>query len=195
MQPLRHITASALVLPFDDIDTDQIIPARFLTTTVKEGLGEHLFADFRKRSAEVDRALVHPEGGENRHVLIAGRNFGSGSSREHAPWALVDWGIRVVIARSFADIFKGNALKNGLLPIAVPESFHDELLRRLEADPGLELGVDVERRHLVAGSALAFTFSIDAFAQRCLLEGKDEIDYLLDLEPSISAHEARSTGG
>jgi 3-isopropylmalate/(R)-2-methylmalate dehydratase small subunit len=171
----------------DDIDTDQIVPARFLKITDKAGLADALFADWRGDPAFV---LNQPQA-RGAELLLAGSNFGCGSSREHAPWALVAGGFRAVIARSFADIFRNNALKNGLLPIALQAAAHARLVRWLDADPEAELGVALETQsvRLPDGSHLAF--EIDEFSRQCLCSGRDELGYLLELEPEISAFEAR----
>jgi 3-isopropylmalate/(R)-2-methylmalate dehydratase small subunit len=176
-----RVTSRAVVLPGDDIDTDRIIPARFLKGTQKTGLGEHLFADWQAFPRE-------PRGAQ---ILVTGHNFGCGSSREHAPWALVDWGFRAVIARSFADIFKENATKNGLLPVALPEPACLRLELALKANPALELTVDLasERVSLPEGGWL--TFSIDPFAKHCLASGLDELSYILTFSDRITAHEQR----
>ena len=173
-------------LPARDVDTDQIIPARFLKTTSKDGLREHLFADWRQDAAFV---LNHAEtaGAE---VLLAGDNFGCGSSREHAPWALVAWGFRAVISTSFADIFRNNALKNGLLPVVVPEDVHRELFAAREADAGVRVTIDLASQTLTTPSGREAGFPVDSFAKHCLLEGIDELGYLLSLEDRIAAHEA-----
>ena len=176
-----NVRSRVVVLPGDDIDTDRIIPARFLKGTQKTGLGEHLFADWP----------VFPRTPRGAQILLTGHNFGCGSSREHAPWALTDWGFRVVIARSFADIFKENATKNGLLPVALSEAACLRLELALKADPALELTVDLasERVSLPEGSWLSF--SIDPFAKHCLASGLDELSYILTFSDRITAHEQR----
>jgi 3-isopropylmalate/(R)-2-methylmalate dehydratase small subunit len=189
MEPFAALTSTVVVLPFDDVDTDQIIPARFLKTTEKRGLAEHLFSDWRARPGF---PLLAPEA-KGARILVAGRNFGCGSSREHAPWALVDWGFRAVIARSFADIFKGNSTKNGLLPIALD----DDACRRVETeqalDPtGFRVEVDLPRERVVLPDGTAFSFPVDPFAKRCLVNGIDELGYILSFADRIAAHEARA---
>ncbi len=189
MEPIRTVTARTVVLDRDDVDTDQIIPARFLKVTVKEGLGKVLFADWRFETDGTplaDFVLNRPEAAGAR-VLVVGQNFGCGSSREHAPWALHDFGFRAIVAGSFADIFKNNALKNGLLPVAVPE----DVRLRLVAAPGTEVTVDLQARVLRLPDGAAVPFPIDAFARHCLLEGVDELQFLLGQEAAIAAHEAR----
>lgn len=189
MNPFRTLESAIVTLPRANIDTDQIIPARFLTTTTREGLGRHAFHDWRYDEHGVPRpefVLNRPEHRDAR-ILVAGRNFGCGSSREHAPWALLDAGIRVVISSEIADIFRNNALKNGLLPVVLPEAVVDTLL----AQPGLRLQVDVAKRRVYWPDGEHVTFPIDAFAQTCLLEGVDELGYLLAQDAAITAFEER----
>jgi 3-isopropylmalate/(R)-2-methylmalate dehydratase small subunit len=179
-------------LPLDDIDTDQIIPARFLTTTTKTDLARTLFADWRTGAdgkVRADFPLDTPAalGAE---VLVAGRNFGCGSSREHAVWALASSGFRAIVALSFADIFRANALKNGLLPIQIDRDFHTELLRAAALDASMVVTVDLEAQSLRLPGGTAATFPIDPFAKRCLLRGVDELGLLLSYLPLIEAHEA-----
>jgi 3-isopropylmalate/(R)-2-methylmalate dehydratase small subunit len=164
------------VIPLSNIDTDQIIPARFLTTTTKDGLGQQLFADWRYRAdgtLQPDFALNRPEA-RGAEVLVAGRNFGCGSSREHAPWALLDFGFRAVISTEIADIFRGNSLKNGLLPIVVDEPTS----RWLFENPGAEVDIDLHAARLTLPTGLSVSFPIEAFARHCLLNGIDELGYL-----------------
>ena len=189
MQPFRMLKSRTVVLPMDNVDTDQIIPARFLTTTSREGLGKHLFADWRYEangSPRSDFALNQP-GVEGAKILVAGDNFGCGSSREHAPWALTDYGFRAVVSRSIADIFKANALKNGLLPVSVDREVH----RLLMDNPGMEVTVDLEARALVLPDGKKIGFPIDAFARYCLLHAMEELDYLLDQEETILTFEKK----
>jgi len=185
--PFTTLRSRAVMLPADDVDTDQIIPARFLKGTKKTGLADHLFADWRTRPGF---PLLQP-GAVGAKILVTGNNFGCGSSREHAPWALVDFGFRAVIARSFADIFKENATKNGLLPVALSEAACVRLELALQANPALELTVDlaVERVSLPDGSW--FAFSIDRFAKHCLASGLDELGYILSFADRITSHEQR----
>jgi 3-isopropylmalate/(R)-2-methylmalate dehydratase small subunit len=183
MQPMRSVRSKTVVLPFTNVDTDQIIPARFLTTTTKEGLGRRLFSDWRYRAdgtPNPDFVLNRPEA-RGCGVLVAGRNFGCGSSREHAPWALLDYGIRAVISTEIADIFRGNALKNGLLPVTVDESTAAWLL----AHPGASVTIDL---------ATTIEFPIDAFARHCLLHGIDELGYLRGKLPEIERYESMHAG-
>ena len=189
MNPFRTLESPIVALPRANIDTDQIIPARFLTTTTREGLGQHAFHDWRYDEQGAPRpefVLNRPEHRDAR-ILVAGRNFGCGSSREHAPWALLDAGIRVVISSEIADIFRNNALKNGLLPIVLPEAVVDTLL----AQPGLRLQVDVAKRRVYWPDGEHVSFPLDAFAQTCLLEGVDELGYLIAQDAAITAFEER----
>jgi 3-isopropylmalate/(R)-2-methylmalate dehydratase small subunit len=177
------------VLPVADIDTDQIIPARFLRTTVKEGLGQQLFADWRylpDGSLNPAFVLNRPEAAGAR-ILVAGDNFGCGSSREHAPWALTDFGIRAVISTSFADIFRSNALKNGLVPVIVDAS----TLAWLTAHPGVEAAVDLESTQLKLPDGRAVQFPVEPFARYCLMHGVDQLGYLLSRQDAIRAYEQR----
>jgi 3-isopropylmalate/(R)-2-methylmalate dehydratase small subunit len=175
------------VLLADDVDTDQIVPARFLKITDKSGLADALFADWRKDPAFV----LNRAASRGAQLLLAGHNFGCGSSREHAPWALLAHGFRAVIARSFADIFRNNALRNGLLPIALDEPAHARLVRLLDQQPDAELTIDLVRERALLGDGSSLGFSVDAFSKECLCSGSDELDYLLALEAEISAFEAR----
>jgi 3-isopropylmalate/(R)-2-methylmalate dehydratase small subunit len=181
MKPIRIITSKTVVLPVDNVDTDQIIPARFLTVTTKAGLGESLFADWRR---DPDFVLNRDES-KGASILVAGENFGCGSSREHAPWALVGFGFRAVVSRSIADIFKGNAVKNGLVPVEVPGEIHCDLLEH----PGWVVTVDLERRLLVLPDGREAAFPIDPFSRHCLLHGIDPLDFLREQEEVIRAFE------
>jgi 3-isopropylmalate/(R)-2-methylmalate dehydratase small subunit len=189
MNPFTAFESRVISLPTDDIDTDQIVPARFLKVTSKQGLGVALFADWRKARGS-DFPLVRPEA-KGAAVLLAGANFGCGSSREHAPWALVEFGFRAIVAKSFADIFRGNAIKNGLLPVALDELAHARLVARLTADAGATVRIDLASQTLNLPDGSRATFPIDAFAKNCLLKGVDELGYLLSFEENIAAHEAR----
>jgi len=186
---VHRIRSRTVVLPVHDIDTDQIIPARFLTTTARAGFGRHLFADWRFDAAGRPR----PEFALNRTeaagctVLVAGRNFGCGSSREHAPWALLDYGIQAVVSPSFADIFRTNALKNGLLPVVIEGPAHAWLM----ANPGAEIEIDVDLTTLALPDGRRVPFPIESFARYCLLHGVDELGYLLSQERSIETFEVR----
>jgi 3-isopropylmalate/(R)-2-methylmalate dehydratase small subunit len=188
MQPLRRITSRSVVIASADIDTDQIIPARFLTTTTKEGLGQQLFADWRYQedgSPKHEFVLNRPEA-RGAQILVAGRNFGCGSSREHAPWALLDYGFRAVISTEIADIFRGNSLKNGFLPVVVDEQTSQWLLQH----PGAELDIDLEAMQLTLPTGVSIPFAIEPFARHCLLNGLDEFSYLLSKLDEIERFEA-----
>jgi 3-isopropylmalate/(R)-2-methylmalate dehydratase small subunit len=187
MQPISSFSSRTAVLPFTNIDTDQIIPARFLTTTTKEGLGRQAFADWRydaNGAPKPDFALNQP-GAAGCAILVAGRNFGCGSSREHAPWALLDYGFRAVVSTEIADIFRNNSLKNGLLPIVVDEQTHAWLLRH----PGVSLQVDLQASTLTLPDGTAVRFPIEAFARHCLLNGVDELGFLLQQADAIARYE------
>jgi 3-isopropylmalate/(R)-2-methylmalate dehydratase small subunit len=189
MKPLTVIRSRTACLPFENIDTDRIIPARFLTTTSRAGLGRHAFNDWRYRDDGGDNPdfpLNRPEAAGCR-ILVAGRNFGCGSSREHAPWALLDYGIEAVISSEIADIFRSNALKNGLLTIVVGEAEHRELL----ANPGIELVIDIGAGTISRTGGAVIRFELDRFARHCLLNGVDQLGFLLEAEAEISAWEAQ----
>ena len=181
-----RLTSRVVPLPEADVDTDQIIPARYLKVTDKNGLGDALFADWRTRP-EFPIGKPEHEGAE---ILLCGPNFGCGSSREHAPWALRAGGFRALVGTSFADIFKQNALKNGLLPVVVPSGLATRLFALRAADPMLELTVDLESQVLELPGDERFAFATDPFARRCLLAGVDELGYLLGQLPAIEAYEA-----
>ena len=191
MEPINILTSTAAPLPFPNIDTDQIIPARFLKTTTKDGLADALFADWR------DRPGFPLDGAEGAEILVAGSNFGCGSSREHAAWAIGAWGFRAVIAPSFADIFRGNALGQGIVPAAIEPAAHANLVAALARDPSLRVTVDLEAEEVrwICGnggdSVCRASFTTDPFARRCLLDGVDELGYLLSHLPQIEAHERR----
>ena len=190
MEPIRQLRSRTAVLPFTNIDTDQIIPARFLTTTTRSGLGKRLFADWRYDEHGVPRAefaLNQPSAAGCR-ILVAGHNFGCGSSREHAPWALIDYGFRAVISTEIADIFRYNALKNGLLPVIVAQPTATWLI----AHPGAALTIDVGRTTLALPDGTTVSFPLEAFAQHCLLEGVDELGFLLARANDIDAYERRA---
>jgi 3-isopropylmalate/(R)-2-methylmalate dehydratase small subunit len=192
MQPLKTVRSRTVVLPLSNIDTDQIIPARFLTTTAKEGLGRQLFADWRYLpggAPNPDFVLNQPAARDAR-ILVTGRNFGCGSSREHAPWALADYGFRAVISTEIADIFRGNALKNGLLPVTVDEATAAWLI----ANPGADVTVDLEAARLELPGGITAAFPIEPFARHCLLNGIDELGYLRSKLPDIERFEAARTG-
>jgi 3-isopropylmalate/(R)-2-methylmalate dehydratase small subunit len=191
----KFTTLSSKVIPLaaENVDTDQIIPARYLKVTDKLGLGDNLFADWRYNSdgsPKPDFILNNPEM-KGRAVLLAGDNFGCGSSREHAPWALTGYGVRAVISTSFADIFRNNALKNGLLPIIVDKATHEQLFSLLDEDPNTSLSVDLASQTLTLPDGRGVPFPIDDFSKTCLLNGIDEIGYVLNLRERIEAFEAR----
>ncbi len=184
--------SALVVLPIDNIDTDQIIPARFLKTISKEGLGDQLFYDWRYDAAGQPNPsfiLNQPEA-KRAKILLAGDNFGCGSSREHAPWALTQYGFRAVISTSFADIFNQNSLKNSLLPVVVTSDVHAELLRH----PDWILKVDLAAQTITLPDGRAIEFPVDPFSRHCLLEGIDELGYILQQEPAIAAYEAQRVG-
>jgi 3-isopropylmalate/(R)-2-methylmalate dehydratase small subunit len=188
MQGVQRVRSKTVVIASSNIDTDQIIPARFLTTTTKEGLGQQLFADWRYRadgSPNPDFILNKPEA-QGAEILVAGRNFGCGSSREHAPWALLDYGFRAVISTEIADIFRGNALINGFLPILVDEPTVQWLLEH----PGAEVDIDLESQRLSLPTGVAVAFPIESFARHCLLNGIDELGFLRSKLESIERYEA-----
>lgn len=194
MKRFRTVVTRAVAVPLDDVDTDQIIPARYLTTVDRTGLGRHLFHDWRYEGSGEPK----PEFALNRHeangarLLIAGRNFGCGSSREHAVWAIMDHGFDAVIATSFADIFQKNALRNGLLPIGLDEETHTVCLEAAAA--GAIFTVDLEK-NLLATASRMIPFRIDPFARSCLLQGLDELSYILRHDEAISAFEASNPSG
>jgi 3-isopropylmalate/(R)-2-methylmalate dehydratase small subunit len=188
MQPIRTLESRTVVLPFTNIDTDQIIPARFLTTTTRDGLGKQAFADWRydaNGATNADFVLNQP-GVAGCSILVAGRNFGCGSSREHAPWALLDFGFRAVISTEIADIFRNNSLKNGLLPIVVDEHTHGWLMN----NPGAQVKIDVETTTISLPGGATATFPIEGFARYCLMNGVDELGFLLKQAPAIERYEA-----
>jgi 3-isopropylmalate/(R)-2-methylmalate dehydratase small subunit len=188
MEPLKSVRSRTVVVPLANIDTDQIIPARFLTTTTKEGLGKQLFADWRylPGGAPNPEFILNQPAAAGCRILVAGKNFGCGSSREHAPWALVDYGIRAVISTEVADIFRSNALKNGLLPVVVDEA----TAQWLTAHPGADVTVDLETSTLILPEGKSVTFPIEAFARHCLIHGVDELGYLRGKLADIERYEA-----
>ena len=192
MKPITEIRSRTVVLPLNDIDTDQIIPARFLRTTVRDGLGKHLFTDWRYNSDGTKNAsfLLNQPEARGAHILVAGRNFGCGSSREHAPWALLDFGFRAVISTEIADIFSNNSLKNGFLPVVVDENIHRWLLD----NPGVELALDVESRSLSLPDGRVAEFPLESFSRYCLLNGVDQLGFLLNHAEDISRFENRVSG-
>jgi 3-isopropylmalate/(R)-2-methylmalate dehydratase small subunit len=191
--PFTTLASTYVVLPVDNVDTDQIIPARFLKVTDKKGLGDSVFADWRRLpdgTVNVDFPLNRPDAA-GAQILVAGVNFGCGSSREHAPWALVGWGLRAIVAPSFADIFKQNAMKNGLLPVAVDAAFHARLLEARRANPRAQVAVDLPAQTVALVGQPPVRFEIDPFAKECLVHGVDELGYLLERTPDIERYEAQ----
>jgi 3-isopropylmalate/(R)-2-methylmalate dehydratase small subunit len=188
MQPLRIVRSRTVVIPLANVDTDQIIPARFLTTTTKDGLGQQLFADWRYLPDGMPNPdfILNQAPAQGCQILVAGRNFGCGSSREHAPWALVDYGIRAVISTEIADIFRSNALKNGLLPVIVDESTSAWLI----AHPGADVIIDLDAAALTLPTAVTVPFPVEAFARHCLLNGVDELGYLQSKFSDIERYES-----
>lgn len=196
MEPVKTFTSTFVALPVENVDTDQIIPARFLKTTSKVGLGDNLFADWRYDSQgqpKLDFVLNRPDV-QGAQVLVAGNNFGCGSSREHAPWALMAYGFRAVVSSYFADIFRNNALKNGLLPVQVDDATYQELVAAFENDAKAMVTVDLEAQLLTLPSGRTASFPVDPFAKHCLLNGLDQMGFLRSEEAAISAYEAAHPG-
>ncbi len=192
MAQFTTLTSRALAIPVNDIDTDQIIPAQFLKVTDKNGLADALFYNWRyndDKSPKADFIINKPES-QDAQIILAGDNFGFGSSREHAPWALTAWGIRAVISTSFADIFRNNSLKNGLIPIIVDEATHKMLFDLVEEAPRAELTVDLATQTVTFPGG-SFSFPIDPFNKACLLNGVDELGYIMGFEKEIAAYESR----
>lgn len=192
MKPFTTIQSRMVPLKIDNIDTDQIIPARFLKTISKVGLGDQLFCDWRYDSQGQPKPdfILNQARAQGAAILLAGDNFGCGSSREHAPWALTQFGFRAVISTSFADIFKQNSLKNSLLPVVVPREIHAELFAMVEKDQNVEVTVNLADRKLILPDGRSVEFPVDEFARHCLLEGVDELGYILNQETAIAAFEA-----
>jgi len=187
MEPIRKISSKTVVLPYSDIDTDQIIPARFLTTTSKTGLGQHAFSNWRYNadgSAKADFILNQPSA-QGCQILVAGNNFGCGSSREHAPWALLDCGIKAVISTEIADIFRSNSLKNGLLPLVIDKEDHAWLM----SNPGVRVNIDLEANTITLPNGKTVSFNIEGFARYCLLNGVDELGFLIKQIDTIKQYE------
>lgn len=194
MQPVNSFSGKVVPLPVSDVDTDQIIPARFLKTIEKLGLGENLFNDWRYLPGggpNPDFVLNQPRASGGT-ILLAGDNFGCGSSREHAPWALLGFGFRAVISTSFADIFRNNCLKNGLLPVAVDEGTLAELFDAAETDDGLEVRIDLANQTLTLPGGRSVSFPVDDFSRQCLLEGGDQLSYIQQRMQAITAYETES---
>jgi len=193
MEPFGTLTSRLVPLAAENIDTDQIIPARFLKTTDKAGLGDNLFADWRYDGAGNPRPdfILNLPAARGAQILLAGDNFGCGSSREHAPWALLGYGFRAVISTSFADIFRNNALKNGLLPVVVDRDTHWQLFSLVEEEPSTELVIDLAAQTVILPDGRAVTFPMESFSKECLLQGVDELGSLLARMEQIDAYEAR----
>jgi 3-isopropylmalate/(R)-2-methylmalate dehydratase small subunit len=192
MEAFRQLTSHMVAIPTENIDTDQIIPARFLKTISKKGLGQNLFSDWRYNedgSPKADFPLNQPEA-QGAQILLAGDNFGCGSSREHAPWSLMDFGFKAVISTSFADIFRNNSLKNGFLPIIVDEDTHQQLMSIVAEEPNAQISVDLAGQRVVLPDGRSVEFPIDNFSKTCILEGLDQLGYLQKQAEQIAAYEA-----
>lgn len=189
------LESTCIPLPLENVDTDQIIPARFLSATTREGFGKNLFRDWRfDKSGKENKSFVLNNSIYGGKILIAGKNFGSGSSREHAVWALTDYGFRAVISSFFADIFRNNSLNNGLLPVVVPENFLRDLFELIQKEPGSVLRIDLAQQVLyVPATDKSVSFEINPYKKECLLKGLDDIDYLLSIKNKITAYEFRNT--
>jgi 3-isopropylmalate/(R)-2-methylmalate dehydratase small subunit len=196
MEPFVTFRATAVVLPLENVDTDQIIPARFLKTTDRLGLGNNLFADWRYDASGAPKAEFVLNGPEAKAagILVAGKNFGCGSSREHAPWALLGYGFRAVVSSEFADIFRNNALGNGLLPVALPEAIVDRIGAIVAIEPKASFTIDLDAQTFALPSGERFDFQVDPFARHCMLEGVDQLGYLAKKEPEIAAYELARAG-
>jgi 3-isopropylmalate/(R)-2-methylmalate dehydratase small subunit len=196
MKPFANFESRVAPLAVNNVDTDQIIPARFLKTTSKEGLDRQLFHDWRYDAEGKPRPdfILNQPRAQGAQVLLAGDNFGCGSSREHAPWALTQFGFRAVISTSFADIFRQNSLKNSLLPIAVPADVHAELFAAVAENPDATVRIDLPKQTLTTPSGRVVEFAVDGFSKHCLVEGVDELGYILNHEADIAAFEARRIG-
>lgn len=191
MKKFEKLTSSVVPLPIENIDTDQIIPARFLKATTREGFGENLFRDWRfdsNNQPKTDFVMNNPT--YTGEILVAGKNFGCGSSREHAAWAIDDYGFKVVISSFFADIFKGNALNNGVLPITVPEEFLSKIFEQTFADPTSQIAVDLEAQTVtIVNTGDSFEFEINPYKKSCLINGYDDIDFILSHKAEIESFE------
>jgi len=195
MAKFTTLTSHAVPLPEENVDTDQIIPARFLKVTDKSGLGGSLFSDWRylKDGSDNPEFVLNEAASQGAQILIAGKNFGSGSSREHAPWALVGWGFRAMISTGFADIFKSNSLKNGLLPVEVTPEVHKALMEAVQLDRSTRITIDLPTQSVTGLDGLEATFPIDEFSKHCLLEGIDQLGYLLSFDDQITSYEQQRT--
>ena len=193
-EPYGVFTSKVVPLPAENVDTDQIVPARYLKVTDKNGLAEALFRDWRFNedgSLREPRFVLDRPEMAGRQILLVGDNFGAGSSREHAPWALTAWGVRAILSTSFADIFRSNSLKNGVLPIVIDPATHERLFEILAADPDAQLTIDLAEQGILLPDGSTLDFDIDPFAKRMILAGTDELGYLLAKEPEISDWESR----
>ncbi len=192
IEKFTKITSTAVPLPIENVDTDQIIPARFLKATTREGFGENLFRDWRYDSNNKPvEDFVLNDSRYSGKILVAGKNFGSGSSREHAAWAVHDYGFKVVVSSFFADIFRGNSLNNGLLPVLVSEEFLEEIFAEIDKDPKAQFEVDLESQTFkIVSTGSTASFEINSYKKECLLNGFDDIDYLLNIKDKITAFEA-----
>jgi len=191
MAKFTTLTSHMVPLPEENVDTDQIIPARFLKVTDKDGLGDSLFCDWRylKDGSDNPEFVLNEPASQGAQILVAGHNFGSGSSREHAPWALVGWGFRAIISTGFADIFKSNSLKNGLLPVEVSPNVYKALMQAAQLDRATKVTIDLPTQSVTGLEGLEATFPIDEFSKHCLLNGIDQLGYLLSFDEQITAHE------
>ena len=192
LEPFTTLESSCVVLPAENVDTDQIIPARFLKTVERHGLGAHLFADWRvdEQGRARPEFPLNSAAASEASILVAGHNFGCGSSREHAPWALLDFGFRAVISTGFADIFRNNALKNGLLPVTLPQAAHAKLMALLAESPRARVTIDLAAQTATLPDGSAHTFPVDPFARHCLLNGVDELGFLLEADAAIASYES-----
>jgi 3-isopropylmalate/(R)-2-methylmalate dehydratase small subunit len=191
MEKFTRLTATMVAIPTENIDTDQIIPARFLKVTDKQGLGDNLFFDWRYNpdGSPKEEFILNTEQGKQAKILVAGDNFGCGSSREHAPWAIMGYGFRAVVSTSFADIFRNNSLKLGLVPVVVDEETHYQLLSLIEEEPETEVTIDLERETLQLPDGRRVSFPIDSFSKSCILNGVDQLGYLQNQAPAVKAYE------
>jgi len=195
MAKFTTLTSHAVPLPAENVDTDQIIPARFLKVTDKHGLGDSLFCDWRylEDGSDNPEFVLNEAASQGAQILIAGNNFGSGSSREHAPWALVGWGFRAIISTGFADIFRSNSLKNGLLPVEVNVEVYNALMEAVQLDRSTKITIDLATQSVTGIDGLEATFPIDAFSKHCLLDGVDQLGYLLSFDKQITNYEQQRT--
>jgi len=196
MKAFKKISTTAIPLPIEDVDTDQIIPARFLKATTREGFGDNLFRDWRYNSDDSPKAdFVMNNSIYSGEILVAGKNFGCGSSREHAAWALTDAGFRVVVSSFFADIFRGNSLNNGLLPVQVSDEFLHEIFNAIEKHPSATFTVNLEEQSFtIDATGASFNFEIDTYKKMCMMNGYDDIDYLLSVKEEIETFEKEQIG-